>query len=83
MSTPAISDLEGRVRAVIEDFRPATQAHGGDVEFVRLTPERIVHVRLTGACHGCPHATMTLQMGLEQLLRVQAPEVGGVENVNT
>jgi Fe-S cluster biogenesis protein NfuA len=73
--------LEDRVKDVVEEFRPVTQAHGGDVEFVNVDEDRIVHVRLKGACHGCPAATATLQMGLEQLLRARVPEIGGVEQV--
>jgi Fe-S cluster biogenesis protein NfuA len=79
MAAPA--DLEPRVKQVIEEFRPITQSHGGDVEYVALSDDRIVQVRLKGTCAGCPAATQTLQMGLEQLLRAKVPEVGGVENV--
>jgi Fe-S cluster biogenesis protein NfuA len=35
----------------------------------------IVSVRLTGACGGCPMATMTLKMGIEKLLKSKLPEV--------
>lgn len=72
-------DLEARVKEVINEFRPITQSHGGDVEFVEMGPDRIVKVRLQGACSGCPAATQTLQMGLEQLLKARVPEIGGVE----
>ena len=67
------------MKAVIDEFRPITQAHGGDVEFVSMDENHIVYVRLKGACHGCPAATQTLKAGLEQLLRASVPEVGGVE----
>ncbi len=73
--------LEQRVRAVIDEFRPLTQSHGGDVEFVEMGSDNIVKVRLQGACHGCPGATQTLKMGLEQYLRSKVPEIGSVEQV--
>ncbi|MBN2447994.1 MAG: NifU family protein [Phycisphaerae bacterium] len=73
--------METRVKDVVEQFRVVTQAHGGDVEFVALRPDQMVEVRLKGACAGCPAATQTLKMGLEQLLRAQVPEIAGVENV--
>ena len=84
MATPApqTDDIEQRVRTVIEQFRPITQSHGGDVEFVEMTPDHTVRVRLKGTCAGCPAATQTLQMGLEQLLRARVPEIAGVENVD-
>ena len=31
---PQPASLDDRVRDIIESFRPVTQAHGGDVEFV-------------------------------------------------
>jgi len=40
-----------------------------------------VSVRLTGACSGCPHASMTLKMGVERHLKQRVPEVTEVVNV--
>jgi len=40
-----------------------------------------VKVRLQGACHGCPMAAMTLQMGIERIIKQKVPEIEGVENV--
>jgi Fe-S cluster biogenesis protein NfuA len=34
-----------------------------------------VKVKLTGACAGCPMSTMTLKMGIEQILKKEIPEV--------
>jgi Fe-S cluster biogenesis protein NfuA len=75
------TDLRKRVEEVIDVIRPNLQADGGDVELVDFTDEGIVRVRLQGACHGCPMAAMTLQMGIERMLRSEIPEVKGVENV--
>ncbi len=68
-----------RARLVIESFRPFIQADGGDVELLGVE-EGIAHVRLRGACCGCPHAAMTLQMGIERHLRERVPEIKGVVN---
>lgn len=78
---PEEATLEEQVKSVINEFRPITQQHGGDVEFVNLDDQRIVYVRLRGACAGCPSATATLKLGLEQFLRAKVPSVGGVEQV--
>ena len=67
-----------RVRRIIELIRPAVQSDGGDVEFLGLTPEGIVQIRLHGACVGCPSSSITLQMGIERILREHVPEVRGV-----
>ena len=73
-------DLFERVSATLDTIRPNLQADGGDVELLGVE-DGIVKVRLQGACHGCPMAAMTLQMGIERILKAQVPEVKGVENV--
>ena len=68
--------MKDKVAAVIETLRPSLQADGGDVELVDvLENEGIVKVRLKGACHGCPMSQMTLQMGIERIMKQQIPEV--------
>lgn len=79
-AAPEQKSVEERTRAMIESFRPFIQADGGDIEFVGLD-DGVVQVRLKGACSGCPHAAMTLQMGVERQLRQQIPEIKRVVNV--
>jgi Fe-S cluster biogenesis protein NfuA len=66
--------MREKVEAVLRKIRPALQADGGDVELVDVN-EGVVKLRLTGACGGCPMATMTLKAGIEQVLKEQVPEV--------
>jgi Fe-S cluster biogenesis protein NfuA len=73
--------MKEKVEAALEEVRPALQRDGGDVELVEVTEEGVVKVRLTGACHGCPMAQMTLQMGIERYLKQQVPEIATVEAV--
>jgi Fe-S cluster biogenesis protein NfuA len=73
--------MKERVEQVLGEIRPALQADGGDVELVDVTPEGIVKVKLTGACHGCPMAQLTLSQGIETQLKDAIPEVKGVEAV--
>lgn len=54
--------------------RPAVARDGGDIVFSRYE-EGVVYLRMRGACAGCPSATMTLQQGVENLLRYYIPEV--------
>jgi Fe-S cluster biogenesis protein NfuA len=68
------------VQAVLEQIRPALQADGGDVELVDIN-EGVVHLRLIGACNGCPMSTMTLKMGIERILKERIPEVTKVIGV--
>ena len=73
--TNAEKTLEDKVKETIENIRPSLQAHGGDVEFVGVTDDGIVKVRLKGACGSCPMAQMTLKMGIEKYLKEKIPEV--------
>jgi len=66
--------MREKVEAVLAKVKPALQADGGDVELVDVT-EGVVKLRLTGACSGCPMAAMTLQHGIERVLKEQIPEV--------
>ena len=72
--------LRERVEEALNLIRPNLQADGGDVELVDVEGGT-VKVRLQGACHGCPMAAMTLQMGIERILKSKVPEVESVENV--
>ncbi|MBQ7489037.1 MAG: NifU family protein [Bacteroidales bacterium] len=74
--------LEQKVKSIIEQLRPYLQQDGGDIEFVELTPENIVNVRLQGACGTCPHAKLTLKSGVEALLVEKLPEIKGVYDVD-
>jgi len=73
--------MREKVEDALAQVRPALQQDGGDVELVEVTEEGVVKVRLTGACHGCPMAQMTLQVGIERFLKQLVPEVKSVEAV--
>lgn len=66
--------MREKVEAALEQIRPALLADGGDVELVDVN-DGVVTVRLSGACGGCPMAAMTLQHGIERVLKEQVPEV--------
>lgn len=73
--------MKEQVEAALEKVRPALQRDGGDVELVEVTEDGVVKVRLQGACQGCPMAQMTLQMGIERVLKEMVPEVKTVEAI--
>ena len=66
--------MREKVEAALEQIRPALLADGGDVQLVD-TKDGVVTLRLTGACGGCPMASMTLRNGIERVLKEQVPEV--------
>lgn len=73
--------VEAKVRNAIQQIRPYLQQDGGDVEYVDMTNEGVVMVRLQGHCGSCPHAMMTLKQGIEASIKEVIPEVKSVERV--
>ena len=65
--------FEQKVQEVIDEIRPYLQNDGGDCEVVGFEGKK-VKIKLQGACAGCPGATMTLKMGIEQRLKEKIPE---------
>ena len=63
-----------QVEGVLDKVRPMLMRDGGNVELVNVN-DGTVQVKLTGACAGCPFSTMTLKMGIEQVLKQEIPEV--------
>jgi Fe-S cluster biogenesis protein NfuA len=76
------SDLElsARVQDVLDQIRPHVQADGGDIELVDIV-NGVVQIRLAGSCVGCMYSMMTLQAGVERMLKERVPEIKAVEAV--
>jgi len=66
--------MQDRVEGILDKIRPALVRDGGNVELINVN-DGTVEVKLTGACNGCPMATMTLKMVIERLLKQEIPEV--------
>ena len=62
------------VEAVLAKVRPMLQRDGGDVELLDVE-DGVVKVRLVGACHGCPMASLTLKRGIEAKLKEEVPDI--------
>ena len=69
------SDIVNQIKELLDTrVRPAVAQDGGDITFHGF--ERgVVYLQMQGACAGCPSSTMTLKMGIENLLRHYIPEV--------
>ena len=67
--------MKEQVQTALEKIRPALQADGGDVVLLDVEEDGTVKVKLTGACGGCPMATVTLKQGIERLLKKEVPGV--------
>jgi Fe-S cluster biogenesis protein NfuA len=77
-TTVGTSDLHARVEKVLDQIRPSVQQDGGDLELVDIV-DGVVQIRLAGSCVGCMYSMMTLQAGVERMLKEQVPEIKAVE----
>ena len=69
------SDVVIQIKELLETrVRPAVAQDGGDIVFEGFD-SGVVYLQLRGACAGCPSSTMTLKMGIENMLRHYIPEV--------
>ena len=75
------SEIVGQIKELLDSrVRPAVAQDGGDITFHGF--ERgVVYLHMQGACAGCPSSTLTLKMGIENLLRHYIPEVVEVRPV--
>ena len=74
--------MKEKILKALESIRPFLQADNGDVEFVEITEENIVKVRLTGDCKDCPMSPLTLRAGIERALMKNVPGIRRIEAVN-
>ena len=76
------TSIRDRIEGVLDaHVRPGLRADGGDVELVGIDADKIVQVRLQGACQGCPSSAMTLTMMIEAAVKAHVPEVRFLEAV--
>ena len=73
--------MEQKIKDALAQIRPYLQRDGGDIEFVELTQDNVVKVRLQGHCAGCPGAQMTIKGVVERLIKESYPEIKAVEAV--
>lgn len=84
-SENTVTEEDDEVVAQIKELldtrvRPAVAQDGGDIVFSDFdSASGVVYLHMRGACAGCPSATMTLQSGIENLLKHYVPEVSRVE----
>jgi Fe-S cluster biogenesis protein NfuA len=73
--------IVGQIKELLDSrVRPAVAQDGGDITFHGFD-RGVVYLHMQGACAGCPSSTLTLKMGIENLLRHYIPEVTEVRPV--
>ena len=75
------SEIVNQIKELLDSrVRPAVAQDGGDITFHGFD-RGVVYLHMQGACAGCPSSTLTLKMGIENLLRHYIPEVTEVRPV--
>ena len=75
------AEVVGQIKELLDSrVRPAVAQDGGDITFHGFD-RGVVYLHMQGACAGCPSSTLTLKMGIENLLRHYIPEVTEVRPV--
>ena len=75
------AQVVGQIKELLDSrVRPAVAQDGGDITFHGFD-RGVVYLHMQGACAGCPSSTLTLKMGIENLLRHYIPEVTEVRPV--
>jgi Fe/S biogenesis protein NfuA len=73
--------LADRVKQVIDErINPGIASHGGHITLVEVR-DNVVYLEMSGGCQGCGMARVTLQQGIERMLREEVPEVSGIVDV--
>ena len=66
-----------------ESIQPAVSQHGGYIKLEDFDVESgRVSVLLQGSCSGCASSTITLKMGVENMLKHYVPEVTAVDGID-
>ena len=74
-------DIVKQIKELLDTrVRPAVAQDGGDITFHGFD-RGVVYLNMKGSCAGCPSSTLTLKMGIENLLRHYIPEVTEVRSV--
>jgi len=72
-----------KIEVALEEIRPFLEADGGDINFIELTDNWVVKVKLVGACSSCNISMMTLKNGVEMAVKRAVPEVKEVIEITS
>ena len=77
-------DIVKRINDVVETYiQPAVESHGGIVKLEDFDMESGKALMLmSGSCSGCASSTITLKLGVENMLKHYVPEVTAVDGMD-
>ena len=74
-------EIKEKVLKALDEIRPFLASDGGDISLVSIDNDRIVNVKLHGACVGCSVNQMTLKTGVEMTIKKHVPQIDKVVGV--
>ncbi|WP_340077340.1 NifU family protein [Leptobacterium sp. I13] len=74
-------EIKKNVEKALDEIRPFLESDGGNISLVSIDNDKLVKVRLEGACVGCSVNQMTLKSGVEMTIKKYAPQIEEVINV--
>jgi len=74
-------EIKEKVLKALDEIRPFLASDGGDISLVSIDNDRIVNVKLHGACVGCSVNQMTLKTGVEMTVKKYVPQIDKVVGV--
>ena len=74
MTDRTANEIIAQIKHIIEtNVKPAVASHGGVIDFVSYDKGHL-NLILGGACSGCASSTITLKMGVENMIKHYVPE---------
>jgi Fe-S cluster biogenesis protein NfuA len=83
MGTITDKTILSKIEVALAEIRPFLEADGGDINFVELTDDWVVKVKLIGACSSCSISMMTLKNGVEMAVKRAVPKVKEVLEISS
>ena len=74
-------EIKEKVLKALDEIRPFLASDGGDISLISIDNDRIVNVKLHGACVGCSVNQMTLKNGVEMTIKKYVPQIDRVVGV--
>jgi Fe-S cluster biogenesis protein NfuA len=71
--------MKERLEMVLGEIRAILKADESELQFIGLSEDGILQVRLIGGCGTCESAIIPLKKGIERMVIEQVPEIKKVE----
>ena len=76
----SVDEIVKDIKTVLEEkVAPNVATHNGSIGFINFASDTgVAPLKLSGSCSGCAMSKLTLQQGVERLLKHYVPEVNSI-----